>query len=90
MNPGVDEILGEKSYPDLLSINEPVDVVDVFRRPEFVPEIADEAIKIKAKVLWMQLGVSNEEAANKARQAGITVVKDHCMMAEHSRLIGKK
>jgi uncharacterized protein len=90
VNPGADEILGEKSYPDLLSINEPVDVVDVFRRPEFVPEIVNQAVKIKAKVLWMQLGVSDEEAANKARQAGMTVVQDHCMMAEHSRLIGKK
>jgi predicted CoA-binding protein len=89
VNPAADEILGEKSYPDLLSINEPVDVVDVFRRPEFVPEIADQAIKIKAKVLWLQLGVSNEDAANQARQAGMTVVQDHCIMAEHSRLIGK-
>jgi len=88
VNPGADEILGEKSYPDLLSINEPVDVVDVFRRPEFVPEIVDQAIKIKAKVLWMQMGVSNEKAAEKARVAGITVVQDHCMMAEHSKLIG--
>ena len=90
VNPGAEEILGEKSYPDLLSINEPVDVVDVFRRPEFVPEVADQAVKIKAKVLWMQLGVSNEEAADKARLAGITVVQDHCMMAEHARLIGSK
>jgi uncharacterized protein len=90
VNPSADEILGEKSFPDLLSISEPVDVVDVFRRPEFLPEIADQAIKIKAEVLWMQLGVSNEEAANKARQAGITVVQGHCMMAEHSRLIGKE
>ena len=55
-----------------------------------LPEIVNQAVKIKAKVLWMQLGVSNEEAANKARQAGMTVVQDHCMMAEHSRLIGKK
>ena len=90
VNPAVDEILGEKSYPDLLSINESVDVVDVFRRPEFLPEIAEQAVKIKAKVLWMQLGVQNEEAANLARNAGITVVQDHCMMAEHSRLIANK
>jgi uncharacterized protein len=90
VNPAVDELLGEKSYPDLLSINEPVDVVDVFRRPEFLPEIAKQAVKIKAKVLWMQLGAQNEEAANIARKAGITVVQDHCMMAEHSRLIANK
>ncbi len=90
VNPAVDEILGEKSYPDLLSINETVDVVDVFRRPEFLPEIAEQAVKIKAKVLWMQLGAQNEEAANIARKAGITVVQDHCMMAEHSRLIANK
>ena len=86
----MDEILGEKSYPDLLSINETVDVVDVFRRPEFLPEIAEQAVKIKAKVLWMQLGAQNEEAANIARKAGITVVQDHCMMAEHSRLIANE
>ena len=90
VNPAVDEILGEKSYPDLLSINEAVDVVDVFRRPEFLPEIAEQAVKIKAKVLWMQLGAQNEEAANIATKAGITVVQDHCMMAEHSRLIANK
>jgi uncharacterized protein len=90
VNPSLDEILGEKSYPDLLSISEPVDVVDVFRRPEFLPEIAEQAVKIKAKVLWMQLGAQNEEAANIARKAGLTAVKDHCMMAEHSRLIANK
>ncbi len=90
VNPSVDEILGEKSYPDLLSIRDSVDVVDIFRRPEFLPEIAEQAVKIKAKVLWMQLGAQNEEAANIARKAGLTVVQDHCMMAEHSRLIANK
>ncbi len=90
VNPAAEEILGEKSYPDLQSIKGPVDVVDVFRRPEFVSEIADQAIKIGAKVLWLQLGIHNEEAVKKAREAGMTVVEDHCMMAEHSRLIAKK
>jgi predicted CoA-binding protein len=90
VNPSVDEILGEKSYPDLLSIKDTVDVVDVFRQPQFLPEIAEQAVKIKAKVLWMQLGAQNEEAANIARKAGLTVVQDNCMMAEHSRLIANK
>jgi uncharacterized protein len=89
INPAADEILGEKSYPDLKSIPEPVDVVDVFRRPEFVPEIAEEAAQIGAKIFWMQFGAESEEAAKKARAAGMTVVQDRCMMQEHSRLLGK-
>jgi uncharacterized protein len=88
VNPGADEVLGEKSYPDLKSIPEPVDVVDVFRRPEFVPEIAEQAVQIGAKVFWMQFGAESEEAAKKAKAAGLTVVQDHCMMQEHSRLLG--
>jgi predicted CoA-binding protein len=76
VNPGADEILGEKCYPDLLSVSEPVDIVDVFRRPEFLPEIAEQAVAIHAKVLWMQKGISNEEAAQIARQGGLTVIKD--------------
>ena len=86
VNPGAEEILGEKSYPDLKSIPDPVDVVDVFRRPEFVPEVADEAIEIGAKVLWLQEGITHEEAAKKARAAGLTVIQDACMLQEHSRL----
>jgi uncharacterized protein len=89
VNPAADEILGEKSYPDLKSIPEPVDVVDVFRRPEFVPEIAEEAAQIGAKIFWMQFGAESGEAAKKARAAGMTVVQDRCMMQEHSRLLGK-
>jgi uncharacterized protein len=89
VNPAADEILGEKSYPDLKSIPEPVDVVDVFRRPEFVPEIAEEAAQIGAKIFWMQFGAESEEAAKKAQAAGMTVVQDRCMMQEHSRLLGK-
>jgi uncharacterized protein len=76
VNPGADEVLGEKSYPDLLSIPEPVDIVDVFRRPEFLPEVAEQAVAIHAKVLWMQKGISNEEAAQTARQGGLTVIED--------------
>jgi predicted CoA-binding protein len=88
VNPSADEIMGEKSYPDLASIPEPVDVVDVFMRSERVPEIADQAIAINAKALWLQLGITNEEAARKARDAGLTVVQNACMLVEHSRLIG--
>ena len=79
VNPKETEILGEKSYPDLVAIPEEVDIVDVFRRPEHVPDIVDQAIKIKAKVLWMQEGVINHPAALKASQNGITVVMDRCM-----------
>jgi predicted CoA-binding protein len=88
VNPSADEIMGEKSYPDLASIPEPVDVVDVFMRSERVPEIADQAIAIGAKVLWLQLGITNEEASRKARDAGLTVVQDRCIFVEHSRLVG--
>jgi predicted CoA-binding protein len=76
VNPGADEVLGEKSYPDLRSIPEPVDIVDVFRRPEFLSEIAEQAVAIHAKVLWMQKGISNEEAARIAKQGGLTVIED--------------
>jgi predicted CoA-binding protein len=76
VNPGADEVLGEKSYPDLRSIPEPVDTVDVFRRPEFLPEIAEQAVAIHAKVLWMQKGISNEEAALTAKEGGLTVIED--------------
>lgn len=86
VNPKEDTILGEKAYPDLKSIPEKIDVVDVFRRPEHIPEIADEAVEIKADVLWLQEGIVNEEAAEKARKAGLTVVQDACMLQEHKRL----
>ena len=76
------EILGETVYPNLTSIPEKVEVVDIFRRPEDVPPIVDEAISIGANVVWMQLGIVNEEAAAKARAAGLTVVMDHCMKEE--------
>src|SRR5512136_70150 len=85
VNPSLAEWKGKKSYPDLKSIPEKVDVVDIFRRPEAVPPIVDEAIAIKAKAIWMQLGIVNEEAAAKARAAGIEVVMDKCMKIEYNR-----
>ena len=88
VNPTTDEILGKKSYPDLSSVPERIDVVQVFRRPEDVPPVVDEAIKVGAKVVWMQEGIVNEEAAQKAREAGLQVVMDACMRATHKRLIG--
>lgn len=85
VNPRAEEILGEKCYPDVRSIEEPVDVVDVFRRPEYVGDIADQAVAVGARVLWMQVGIRNEEAARKAADAGLVVVEDACMMEEHMR-----
>jgi len=80
------EVLGETCYPDLSSIPEPVDVVDIFRRSEGVPPIVEEAIKIGAKSVWMQEGVINEEAAARAKEGGLLVVMDKCMLKEHRRL----
>lgn len=88
VNPGIQEVLGEKSYPDLLSIPEKIDVVDIFRRSEAVPAIVDQALQIGAKVVWMQLGIVNQDAAVKAREAGLQAIEDTCMMATHQRLIG--
>jgi len=87
VNPKADRILGEKVYPDLRSIPEPIDVVDIFRRSEYVPAIVDEALEIGAKTIWMQLGVVHEEAARKAADAGLEVVMDRCMLREHKRLL---
>lgn len=86
VNPKLTEWEGKKCYPDLLSIPFKVDVVDIFRRPEFIPPIVDEAIRIKAKAVWMQEGIINEEAAAKARKAGIEVVMDRCMKKEYDRV----
>ena len=86
VNPMIGEWRGEKSYPSLSDIPGPVDVVDVFRKSEFVDEIVEQAIKIGAKVVWMQEGVVNETAAQKGRAAGLTVVMDQCMMKEHKKL----
>lgn len=90
VNPTADEILGEKAYPDLESIPEEIDVVQVFRRSEDVPPVVDSAIKAGAKVVWMQEGIVNEEAAQKARAAGLQVVMDACMRMTHRRLIGPR
>ena len=90
VNPSATEIMGEKAYPDLSSIPDKVDVVQVFRKPEDVPPVVDEAIKIGAKVVWMQEGIVNEEAAQKARDAGLKVVMDACMRVMHRHLIGSK
>ena len=90
VNPTATEILGEKVYPDLESIPEKVDVVQVFRKPEDVPPVVDSAIKIGATAIWMQEGISHEGAAQTARDAGLQVVMDACMRATHRRLIGPK
>ena len=89
VNPTIKETLGESSYPRLEDIPEPIDVVDIFRAPEHVPPIVESAIAIGAEVVWIQLGVVNEAAAEKARDAGLTVVMDRCMMQEHKRLLAK-
>jgi predicted CoA-binding protein len=86
VNPDAQEILGTRSYPDMSSVPEPIEIVDIFRRSEEVMPIVDEAIKIGAKVVWMQEGVINEEAASMARDAGLLVVMDRCMFKEHQRL----
>lgn len=88
VNPASTEILGEKCYPTITDIPEPVDVVDCFRKPKDIPPIAEEAIAIGAKVLWMQLGIVNEASAEIAREAGLEVVMDHCIKIEHARLFG--
>lgn len=89
VNPSETEILGLKSYPDLVSIPEPVEVVDIFRPSDSVPPIVEQAIKIGAKAVWMQDGIVNEDAAEKARRAGLKVVMDTCMMREHRLFIGE-
>ena len=87
VNPNARKIMGRKSYPELSSIPEKVEVVQVFRRSEDVMPIVEEAIEIRAKAVWMQEGVVNEEAAARARGAGLLVVMDKCMLEEHRRLI---
>ncbi|MCK9380172.1 MAG: CoA-binding protein [Sulfuritalea sp.] len=88
VNPGATEILGQKCYPDLASIPLKVDLVDVFRKPEDTLPIADEAIRIGARCLWLQLGVINQEAADKASAAGLDVVMNRCVKIEYARLFG--
>lgn len=85
VNPKYDTVLGEKSYPNLSEIPDEVDIVDIFRKPEAVSDIVDEAIKKKVKVIWMQEGVINKEAARKAKNAGLKVVMDRCMYKEYDK-----
>jgi predicted CoA-binding protein len=86
VNPSCQEILGARCFASVRDIPEPVEMVDVFRRPEFVDQIADEAIAVGAKILWLQLEVINEPAAGKAQDAGLTVVMDRCPAIEYRRL----
>ena len=86
VNPSETQILGEKCYPDLDSVPDQVDIVDIFRRSEFVPEIVEAAIRKGAKVVWMQEGVVHEEAARRAAAAGLLVVMDRCILKDHRRL----
>jgi predicted CoA-binding protein len=85
VNPNESEVLGEKSYARLEDIPDPIDIVDVFRRSENVPPVADSAIAIKAKVLWLQLGLENAPAAAKAHSAGLTVIQNACLFIEHKK-----
>ncbi len=87
VNPNETEVLGEKSYARIEDIPEHIDIVDIFRRPEFVGPLVDSAIQIGAGVIWMQEGVVHEEAAQKARAAGLAVVMDRCILKEHMRLL---
>ncbi len=87
VRPNTDEVLGEKAYAALSDIPCAIDIVDVFRKPEFIPGIVDEAIRVKAKAVWMQLGLSHADAARKAEKAGLIVVQDRCMLIEHRRLL---
>ncbi|MDR7554746.1 MAG: CoA-binding protein [Armatimonadota bacterium] len=88
VNPRLTEVLGERAYPSLRDVPEPVDVVLIFRRSAFVPPIVDDAIAIGARVVWMQPGVVHEEAAARARAAGLEVVMDTCMATTHDALLG--
>lgn len=87
VNPMLTELFGEKAYPDLAAVPGPVDIVDVFRRPEAVPEIVEQAIAKHAPVIWMQPGAENEQAAERATEAGLEVIMGVCLMMEH-RVIG--
>ncbi len=88
VNPREREVLGESCYPDICSIPEPVEVVDIFRRPRQVPRVVAEAMYAGAKAIWMQEGIVHEGAARRAREAGLEVVMDRCMMLEHRKLTG--
>lgn len=87
VNPKINEVLGEKAYPDLSSIPEPVDIVNVFRRSEEVPGVVAEAVSLNPAAIWLQLGVINEEAALLAQKKGIKVIMDRCIKIEHCLLV---
>lgn len=86
VNPGQSEILGKTCYPDLISIPEHIDIVDIFRKPDDIIPIIESAIEINAKVIWMQQGIVNEEAATIARKAGLAVIMDRCLKVDHMNL----
>ncbi len=88
VNPTVENVLGEDSYSSLLDVKEKIDIVNIFRRSEFVPDVVDQAIQLKVPAIWMQEGVIHEAAAEKARQAGILVVMDKCILKEHRARFG--
>jgi predicted CoA-binding protein len=88
VNPLIRECLGEKAYPGLLDVPQKIDVVNIFRRPEFVEEIVDQAIQMKVLAVWMQEDVIHERAAEKARKAGIFVIMDRCILVEHRARFG--
>ncbi|MBZ5721240.1 MAG: CoA-binding protein [Acidobacteriia bacterium] len=88
VNPNIDEALGEKSYASLRDVAEKIDIVNVFRRPDAVEEVVDQAIELKVPMIWMQETVVNEAAAQKARRAGILVVMDQCILKEHRARFG--
>jgi uncharacterized protein len=88
VNPTYSEVLGLRCYPALADLPEPPDIVDVFRRAEEIPSVVEEAIDVGAKVVWFQLGLRHEEAAERAREAGLAVVQDRCLKIEHARFAG--
>jgi uncharacterized protein len=88
VNPEIKGALGEKAYASLLDVPEKIDIVNIFRRPEFVDEVVDQAIQLKVPAIWMQEEVINEQAAEKARKAGIFVIMDHCILKEHKARFG--
>ncbi len=90
VNPNETEVLGEKSYARLEGVPEKIDIVDIFRRAEFVPQVVESAIRVGAKVVWMQLGIENEDAAEKARAAGLAVVEDACILIEHKKRVTRE
>jgi len=87
VNPNVKDSLGERAYPSLLDVPEKIDIVNIFRRPDAVPDVVDQAIQLKVPAIWMQEGVVHEAAAEKARKAGIYVVMDLCILKEHMRYV---